>query len=194
MTYVVDVSAWILTYTGRKFFPLSPNPDDIDIRDIAHALSLVCRFTGHVKQFYCVAQHCVLASHIVPREHAFATLLHDASEAYICDLARPVKSQPVMEPYRLAERRLEDAIDVKFGIDSHTSEVKEADLRMLFTERRDLLPLGHWVLNPNEAEQCLPDPIVPWTSRRAEREFLHRFRILSRRRDKKIDAPAHSEG
>lgn len=177
--YVVDSSAWILTYTGRQFFPLSPRPEDIDINDIAHALSLICRFTGHVKWFYSVAQHCVLASQIVPKPHALAALLHDASEAYLCDLARPVKSQPIMSPYCEADRRLEAAVMQRFGVDIYAPEVKLADLCLLFTERRDLMHPNFWILSEQDIERCLPRPIVPWTCRRAERAFLKRFNELT---------------
>ena len=82
--------------TGH-IFPLDPDPSDIDIQDIAHALSNNCRWTGHVKSFYSVGQHSVLVSQIVEPENALAGLLHDASEAYLSDIARPVKYSEPME-------------------------------------------------------------------------------------------------
>ncbi len=78
---------WIQVRSGRKFHPLDPRPEDVDINDIAHALSNLCRFTGHCTDFYSVAQHSVIASQIVPPASALAALLHDASEAYMGDIS-----------------------------------------------------------------------------------------------------------
>src|SRR5271156_4912831 len=82
-------SAWIQTFTGKKFYPFNPKPQDIDIRDIAHALSNICRFTGHTKRFYSVAEHSRNVAKLVPAHMKLQALLHDASEAYLCDIARP---------------------------------------------------------------------------------------------------------
>jgi uncharacterized protein len=138
-----DVQRWINTYTGRKFYPLDPHIDDIDIADIAHALSLQCRFTGHIKYFYSVAQHSLLVASKCPPELALEGLLHDASEAYLVDLARPVKHQPELEAYRDAEARLEQVIAAKFGLKNHSMTVKCADNRALATEAVQLLPNLH---------------------------------------------------
>jgi 5'-deoxynucleotidase YfbR-like HD superfamily hydrolase len=83
--------SWIQTYQGGCFEPFNPHPDQIHIRDIAHALALTCRFTGHCLDFYSVAQHSVMVSQIVSHKHALAGLLHDASEAYLTDVASPIK-------------------------------------------------------------------------------------------------------
>ena len=83
-------SDWIHTFTGRHFYPLNPNADDVDIEDIAHALANTCRFNGHVSTFYSVAQHCVLASQYCESDPLWA-LMHDAAEAYLPDVAAPVK-------------------------------------------------------------------------------------------------------
>jgi hypothetical protein len=82
---------WMQTFTGRAFYPLDPRPEDIDPVDIAHALSLICRYGGHSSRFYSVAEHCVLMSHAVAPEHALWALLHDATEAYLGDMIRPLK-------------------------------------------------------------------------------------------------------
>ena len=74
---------WIQTYTGRQFWPLDPRIEDIDIHDIAHALSHQCRYSGHCLRFYSVAEHSVLLSHHVAGEHMLWALLHDAWEAYL---------------------------------------------------------------------------------------------------------------
>jgi 5'-deoxynucleotidase YfbR-like HD superfamily hydrolase len=113
--------------------------EEVNLLDIAHALSNSCRFTGHVKAFYSVAQHSVHVSHNVPPEQALAALLHDASEAYLADIARPVKMQ--MEFYKQAEARLEGVISQAFNLPAPpmSAEIKNADNRMLVTEKRDLL-------------------------------------------------------
>ena len=86
---------WIQTYTGRKFHPLRPRVAEVDVRDIAHALSLKCRFGGHCRVFYSVAEHSVRVSRVLEakgRELAVWGLMHDAGEAYLPDVGRPVKS------------------------------------------------------------------------------------------------------
>lgn len=129
----------ILTSTGRYFSFVNPDPNSICIEDIATGLSRICRFTGHTRSFYSVAQHSVLVSHLVPSEHALAGLLHDASEAYLGDVSSPLKQ--LLPEYRELERKVEQAIATRFGLTLplHPS-VKKVDLQMLVTERRDLMP------------------------------------------------------
>lgn len=131
----------IRTYTGRSFEPLNPDPDAIVIEDIAHALANNCRFTGHVNWHYSVAQHSVYCSFLVSDELALTALLHDASEAYLSDVARPIKQQPEFgDVYLRFERGIEEAIAKKFGIVyPYPDEVKDADNTMLVTEARDLM-------------------------------------------------------
>ena len=135
-------SAWIQTFTGKKFYPFNPKPEDIDIRDIAHALSNICRFTGHVKQFYSVADHCRAVAKLVPPEMRLQALLHDASEAYLNDLARPIKKHPGMDFYVIAESVLQRAIYVRFGFgmrEKEPPEIKAADARMCGAEALALM-------------------------------------------------------
>lgn len=152
-----DRGAWIQTFTGRTFYPLDPRPEEIDIEDIAHALSMQCRFTGHVKKFYSVAEHSVRVSWMIDKlhpptpEHAAATgfphnsaafwgLMHDASEAYLIDVARPVKYLPAMDAYRKAEKQAMLAICMRFGLDPQEPPiVKESDSILLAVEARDLM-------------------------------------------------------
>ena len=95
---------WIQTFTGRAFYVLDPRPEDVDIEDIAHALSMQCRFAGHCREFYSVAQHSVTASWLVPPEDALWGLLHDAAEAYVVDLPRPIKRAWQLESYGIIDR------------------------------------------------------------------------------------------
>lgn len=82
---------WMQTYTGRKFWPLNPRAEEVYIEDIAHSLALSCRFNGHCKVFYSIAQHSVLVSQIVKPTQQLIALLHDSAEAYLGDIIRPIK-------------------------------------------------------------------------------------------------------
>src|SRR5574342_1090607 len=99
----MNLNGSIITYTGRLFWPLSPRLEDINILDICHALSNQTRFTGHTREFYSVAQHSCLVSDLLPEKFKLDGLLHDASEAYLMDLARPVKELEQMTFFREAE-------------------------------------------------------------------------------------------
>lgn len=169
---------WIQTYTGKRICPLDPDPADIFIDDIAHALSLQCRFTGHVSEPYSIAQHSVLVSQFCDPKDAFWGLMHDASEAYISDIARPAKHQ--MPEYQAIEERLMEAVAVAFDLEMPIPEsVKLADSRLLMSERRDLLvPVDGWThyADPYDYQ------VVPWDWRAAERMFLKRFKELNAER------------
>ena len=139
---IVGKTDTIFTFTGRTIRPLDPDPQDIVIEDIAHALANQCRFTGHTKSFYSVAEHCILASQCVPFEFRLEALLHDASEAYLSDIARPVKKAPgFSETYLHYEAQLERAIGKRFGIPGSMSDaVRAADEAMLKSEIQFLMP------------------------------------------------------
>ena len=129
--------SFIQTLSGKHFDYLNAQTGDVDIEDIATALSNICRFAGHLPEFYSVAQHSVLCSHIVPAECAFEALLHDAAEAYCLGMPAPLKA--LLPDYRRIETQVGDLIRSKFGLPlNHSTAVKYADLVMLATERRDL--------------------------------------------------------
>lgn len=170
--------SWITTFTGKQFWPLDPRIEDIDIRDIAHALSMICRFTGHVREFYSVAQHCVLASHLVPGENALGALLHDASEAYLCDVSGPIKKADEMRGYREAEQRLDAVVCAAFNVDIHAPAIKAIDQQLVLTEYRDLMPRNE--LLTFDLKLCLGPRITPWAgSRMAETIFMARYEQLT---------------
>lgn len=173
--YRTRAGGCMTTFTGRDFWPLEPHQDDVVIEDIAHALSLLCRFAGHTRTFYSVAQHSVLVSYACHPAHALAGLLHDAAEAYVVDLPRPLKRLPELTGYRLIEAAVHRAITRRFGLaPGLPPSVIEADELVLAWEQRDLrdrAPVGVEV--PTE-------PLVPWAPAAAERAFLDRFHALTR--------------
>lgn len=137
---MIKPKPFIETYTGKKFYFTDPEPDMIDIRDIAHSLSLQCRFMGHVETFYSVAEHSVAVSCIVDKENALVALLHDAAEAYLSDIPRPIKK--LLPQYMELEEQVSQAIYSKFFLNvSHESwsDIKDADNTQLKTEAKYLL-------------------------------------------------------
>ena len=159
------------TYSGRRFYPTDPRPSDIFIGDIAHALSNQCRFNGHVRQHYSVAQHSVLCSERVSIVNARWALLHDASEAYLGDVVKPLKLS--LPDYVKIESMVMKCICYTFGLPpEEPAEVKLVDRRLCASEARDLLG-AEWA--ESYAETYL-DKIVPWTPAIAELRFLIRFR------------------
>lgn len=167
---------WMQTYMGRQFWPMDPRPAEIDIYDIAHALSMLCRYGGHSRKFYSVSEHCVHISDNVSPLNALWGLLHDASEAYLCDIVRPVKRH--LSGYHEAELRLQRVICDKYGLPHRMpEEVKEADNRILLDERAAIMaiPPGPWVVDDLAP---LGVEIECWTPARAKHRFLKRFREL----------------
>lgn len=123
----------IRTFKGHYLNVFDPKPESIDIEDIAHALSHVCRFAGHTRIFYSVAQHSIEVMKMCSRENRLAGLLHDASEAYMCDLPRPIKRN--LPEYKNIEENLMGVIAQKFGLEyPFHPEIKKADEYQLHIE------------------------------------------------------------
>jgi hypothetical protein len=129
--------SYFQTYSNKEFYILDPRPEDIDIVDIAHALSNQCRFNGHVNMFYSVAEHSVLVSNNLPDELKLWGLLHDASEAYMGDMVRPLKND--MPKFLEAEENLMWVIADKYNLEwPMPKEVTLMDNIVLATEKRDI--------------------------------------------------------
>jgi hypothetical protein len=165
---------WMQTYTGLRFYPTAPSPDDVVIEDIAHALSLICRYGGHVDRFYSVAEHCLLLSHYVAPEHAEWALLHDATEAYVGDMVRPLKLQ--IPQYRVIEDHLMAVIATRFDMagDEIPDEVKSVDSRILLDERASLMPATRYPWDVEDQEP-LGVEVRGLPSAEVERLYLERF-------------------
>lgn len=172
---------WSQTFTGRRYYPMAPRAEDIHTADIAHALSMLCRYGGHVTEFYSVAEHCVLMSRAVEQSNgkreALYALLHDATEAYVVDVPRPVKRY--LPDYNVIEERVWAAIVEKFDLPTATlpDSVFKADTRILVNEVGRLFPRAeNW---PSLAGlEPLPIYVAGWSPARAEREYLLRLREL----------------
>lgn len=172
----------LYTYTGRKFDVMDPPDrmaDALDIRDIAHALSLLCRYGGHSSRFYSVAEHSFLMSYLVPEEDALAALLHDATEAYVVDVPRGVKNA-LGDAYRVLEARVWTAIGHRFGLaPSLPDSVKYFDNAILLTEKDALIHPGvpEWLVGGGYEKPYVD--IVGFTPAVAEAMFLQRYKQLS---------------
>lgn len=166
--------AWIQTYSGKRFTPTNPKYSAIVIQDIAHALSMQCRFSGHCKKFYSVAQHSVLVSYLCNVEDALWGLLHDATEAYLVDIPAPLKRSGKFDAYLDFEKEMQTAICQRFSLpEKEPPSVKIADKIMLATEARDLLVSlrEDWTYAVEPAPFRI-DPLLPEA---AEELFLKRF-------------------
>lgn len=168
-----ELSPWIETFTGKEFYFLDPTPDSIDIRDIAHSLAFCCRFTGHSKRFYSVAEHSILVSYLA--NDPLAGLLHDASEAYITDIASPIK--PYLSNYKELEDMLMGRIASKFGFDyPFDPDIKDCDATQLKTEAKYLLKSGGipWAhLYPTKRQHGIKPMCL--SPEEAETAFLERY-------------------
>lgn len=168
-----------MTFTGKEFYPLSPRQQDIDILDIAHALSNICRWTGHAPEFYSVAQHSVLVSKLCDPEYAMWGLLHDAAEAYVSDISRPVKHDPKMKGYRAIEDNLIKSIALKFGLKGLKvpDHIKMWDARVLQSEATAFF--GDVATAWKLAEPASVE-IKPVHPRVAKSQFISRFNELNK--------------
>lgn len=178
----------IETASGRSYDFLAPDPSQIVLEDVAHALGNICRFAGHTRSFYSVAQHSVFVSKVLeawgePAAVCRAGLLHDAHEAYVWDAPAPIK--PLLgEAFSALADTADEAIATAFGIDVsllRCPAVKKADLAALFYEGNHLMTHGPGRFAETEAvpvPENLNLPIDPWHPDRARRRFCSRAHTL----------------
>jgi len=183
--------SWIQTYKSNIFDLFEMNYESIDIEDIAHALSLTCRYGGHCNSFYSVAEHSVRMSEQVPEKDAFWALMHDAAEAYLGDIPAPFKLYFRIErwdsivkdfaektvSFEAVENMLLEKIADLYGLQMPIPKsVKIADRRMAMTEKRDLLKKGNreW----NFQAEPYKFKIRPWTPQTSEIMFMKKFKEL----------------
>lgn len=172
---------WFLSFKGRQLWPCDVRPEDLDIEEIAHGLSMICRFGGQSREFYSVAQHSVLVALRLPIGLQLCGLLHDAPEAFLGDVIRPLKRHVSMESYGHVEAKAWAAFARRYDLPAVIPPaVKEVDNRMLITERRDLLPEHPWPWKEDEqATQPYDFHILPWRPKVARRKFLAEFERLT---------------
>lgn len=174
------IGDWMQTADGNAFWPLDPRPEDIHIEEIAVALSRQCRFGGHIKrgiELYSVAEHSVLVAFFAPKTMKLAALMHDASEAYLQDIIRPIK--PSLVGYAEIEDRLMRVIANKFGFEwPMPAEVKRIDSAILADERDQVMakPPRDW----NLPEPGIGARMSCWPAPLAEKMFLYWFSEYSR--------------
>lgn len=175
MTTMDDIQ-WIQTFSGQKFFPLSPRAEAVHLVDIAHALAMKCRYSGHCDRFYSVAEHSVHISRVLPTEFALWGLLHDAAEAYLPDVPRPIK--PHLTGFAAIERSIMREVCVRFDLpEQEPAQVKWADTAILADELAQ-------VMGPSPEPWKLPLPalgvdIKCWSPEVASLEFRMQFYKLT---------------
>jgi 5'-deoxynucleotidase YfbR-like HD superfamily hydrolase len=178
---------YLQTVSGRWVNPLDPDPEQFDIEDIARALGNLCRFGGHCRDFYSVAQHSVIVSELVEQrggdaEDVFAALMHDASEAYLGDMPHPLKHRsPLGAAFKEAEDRLEAALREHFAIKPDVPEIKRADRALLATERR-AFSAERWKWPELDGVDPLDLELVALPPQAAAKAFLRRFAELDAKR------------
>ena len=169
---------YVSTFSGNRFYPLRPHIDKVVIEDIAHGLAYQCRFNGQTQVFYSVAQHSLIVASLVPPRMRLAALLHDAAEAYLGDMVKPLKV--LLPEFAALEDKVSAIIAATYGLDfSDYAPIKRADLIALATEKRDLMPHSaeRWAYLDGIAP--LPGIIDAMGPAEAKQRFLQAFAELS---------------
>jgi hypothetical protein len=182
-SYTVKEGVWIETYTGKYVNPTDLKIEDINIIDIAHSLSLICRYNGHCSRFYSVAEHSILVMEYVKKRSSnkvdlLGALLHDASEAYFSDVTRPVKIY--LTEVKILERKIEKVIIEKFHLeDMNYALIKDADNSILSLEASNLMSSKgkDWYL-PVKSEGKFPELVI--RPERVESIFLQKYLSITR--------------
>jgi uncharacterized protein len=184
---------YLQTVSGRWVNPFDPDPSQLDPDDIARALANQCRFGGHCRIFYSVAQHCVIVSELIEErggdaEDAMAALMHDAAEAYLGDMPHPLKHRSTLGlEFQTAERRLEEVIHDRFSIRADAPEIKAIDRALLATERR-AFSAERWDWPELDGVEPLDLELTAWTPDEAATAFERRFAELDAQRGAPVEA------
>lgn len=182
---VIGGSTILMGITGKYVDPLDLKVGDVDVRDIAHHLGNQCRYSGATREFYSVGQHAVLCAREgeargLPLDVVYTLLHHDDGEAYLQDVARPLKEDPYFgKAYRGAEKRAEpilaEALSFMYPF---PAVVKEIDTILLATERRDLMPSnGRWAVL--DGVEPLAQKITAWSPKKARFHFIQTHERLA---------------
>lgn len=166
---------WLGTRSGKKFYPIDPKPEDVDLKDIALALSRICRFNGHTSQFYSVADHCINVQQYLSLCGASTKiqlygLLHDAAEAYVCDIPRPLKIYLVgyAEIEKGVQKAIYEAFNLREPYPVEADFVKHADDYLLAVEAKELMHVTNdWKLAKVPLGEVAP------SYRAAEKIYIH---------------------
>lgn len=171
---------YVSTFLGNRFFLTNPHIDDVAIEDIAHGLAYQCRFNGQTRSFYSVAQHSLMVMSLVPETLRFSALLHDAAEAYLGDMVKPLKN--LFPEFSVIEARVMEIIGHRFGLDlTHLDPaIKQADLIALATEKRDLMPHSVETWAYLHEIEPLPTTIQAMSPQEAKTAFLDAFNTCIR--------------
>ena len=178
---------YLQTVSGRFVNPFDPDPSQLDIADIARALGNLCRFGGHSRAFYSVAQHSVIVSELVEQrggdaDEVFAALMHDASEAYLGDMPHPLKHRSALgAAFKAAEDHLEEVIRARFGIKADVPEIKRADRALLASERL-AFSAENWHWPELDGVEPLDLELTAWSPEEATEAFARRYAELDARR------------
>ena len=165
---------YVSTYLGNRFYPAAPRIEDVHIEDIAHGLAFQCRFNGQTRSFYSVAQHSLFVAALVPTRLKLAALLHDAAEAYLGDMVKPLKA--LFPEFSKLEESVTDLIGERFGVTGFDAPaIKRADLIALATEKRDLMPHSSEPWAALAGVTPVPARIVPMGPQEAKTAFLEHF-------------------
>lgn len=171
------MTPYISTYRGNRFYPAEPRVEDIDIEDIAHGLAYTCRFNGQTTAFYSVAQHSLIVCELVPESLKREALLHDAAEAYLGDLVKPLKA--LLPEFVAIEHQVMAAIARAFGLgDWIHPDIKRADRIALATEKRDLMPYSVEPWSELQDVEPLSQPLRPMSPKLAKQAFLDTYARL----------------
>jgi hypothetical protein len=170
---------YIGTYTNKKYHFLNPSVSEVCIEDISQALSMNCRYSGHVKSFYSVAEHSCIIFDLALKEtgdliEAYSGLMHDASEAYLTDVPRPIK--PHLEGYSDIEQKAEKIIQDAFNFTPMSNYIKYVDTHICGIEAKQLFQV-----TPSWADDFdhIDIQVKGWMPDQAKREFMDRFIMVN---------------